>query len=259
MLNLKGIKTLKPRKVLVFDIETTDMELSVNTYSLKNHIRYFDPKTIKRDWSILGVAWKELGEERVNCISVSPQDPFNDYHVVRAFHEELQDTDTIIGHNSDKFDIRKFNARCLYYDLPPIPPRTQIDTLKIARKYFEFSSNKLSYLADFLGVSSKDQSPDWRAIMSGDRDELRKMRDYNRQDVIVTEQVYNKIMGWHATHPHIAPDLRDIEGNMIESCPKCGSGNVGKSGLRYNQKTIVQRMVCKDCGGWFNGKRTKRV
>lgn len=258
MLNLKHIYTLSPRKVLVWDIETTNMELSVPTYSLKNYTKYFDPKLIKRDWSIISVAWKEFGDSRTYCISVSPNDVFNDYEVVKKMHQVLSEADVLIGHNSDKFDLKKFNARAIYHGFPPLPPVTQIDTLKIAKKYFAFTSNKLSYLADFLGIECKDESPDWQKVMAGDREELRKTRDYNRKDVIVTEQVYYKLAGWHNTHPHIAPDVRDIEGNLLESCPKCGSADVKKDGFKYLKATIVQRMRCKMCGGYFDGKRTKR-
>lgn len=243
-------------KKIVWDVETTDLELAVRTYQLKNRIQYFDPKTIKRDWTMLGAAWQDLDAEYPSVISVSPSNPLDDEAVVRHLHSVLSDADVIIGHNSDNFDIKKFNTRAIYYGLTPLKPMTQIDTLKIARKYFKFTSNKLSYLCNYLGVVAKDESPDWEKCTLGDADELRYMREYNKNDVRSTLALYNVLMGWHHTHPVTAETPRDIEDRPVRVCHRCGSPNITKAGIAYRNNGIrKQRYQCKPCGGWQMGER----
>jgi len=227
-------------KILFWDIETTDIELSVKTYSLKNHIKYFSPDCIVRDWSMLGAAWKYEGQP-ARCISVAPHDVFNDYSVIEILHAVLSDADILVGHNSDSFDLKKFNTRALKHGLPPIPPKQTIDTLKVARKHFAVTSNKLSYLCQFYGLDHKDHSPDWQKIMDGCQDELRVMREYNKKDVIVTEQLYYKLRPYMTNHPNLNTyyDVKDTAGKPVILCPKCGDTHTVRNGFRHTAARIV--------------------
>lgn len=242
--------TEKP-KILIWDIETTDLELLVRTYALKNYTKYFHPDTVKRDWSILGASWKWQGEDKVHCMSVSPKDVYNDYEVVKTLHDVLNQAHILIGHNSDNFDLKKANTRFLKYNLPPLHIKTTqtVDTLKLARKYFSLTSNKLSFLAQYLGVESKDESPDWIKIMEGDADALRYMREYNKKDVIVTEQVYNKLKGWDLRHPDVAviQPIREVDGTPLMSCKVCNSTRMAKNGVFYTNAGKKQKYLCMDC------------
>lgn len=239
--------------ILYLDIETTDMELRVRTYQLKNYTRYFNHKDITRDWSMLSFAYMyEGGQPR--CFSVSPKDPLNDEAVVHEMHRVCTDAHTIIGHNSDNFDMKKFNARAITYGLTPLAPKVQIDTLKIARKYFKFTSNSLSYIAKLLGVSEKDESPDWEACINGCPKALAKMRQYNRQDVLVTRDVYKKLMSYHHTHPKNVESPRDPDADEVFVCNKCQSPNIKKNGSRRLASGRKRQLYgCPDCGGWQSG------
>ena len=246
------MESRKPR-VLIFDVETSDIELLIRTYQLKNFTSYFSPDTIKRDWTMLGAAWKWHGESKVHCISVSPKDIFNDYVIVQTLYEVLSSADVIIGHNSDNFDLKKFNTRALYYKMLPLHKKTSetVDTLKLARKYFKITSNKLSYIANYLGLESKDESPDWIKVMEGDEDELRYMREYNKKDVIVTEQIYDIMKGWDSRHPNIAviANIKDTEGLPVTVCNTCLSHNLTKNGYQIVKSgKIKPRLRCSDCG-----------
>lgn len=241
-------------KTLIWDVETSDLELAVRTYQLRNHIKYFDPKLIQRDWTMLGAAWKFKDDDKTSVISVSSRNPLDDEYLVRHLHDILSEADVLIGHNLDNFDVKKFNARAIFYGLSPLSPKVQIDTLKIARKYFKFTSNKLSYLCNYLGIDAKDESPDWIKIIDGCPDELRYMREYNKQDVIVTEQLYDKLMSWHHTHPRTKEAPKDIKGKPIKNCMKCGSPDLWRRGVRVlmgGRKR--QEMQCQTCGGYQRG------
>lgn len=247
-------------KTLIWDVETTDLELAIRTYDLKNYTRYFNPDTIKRDWSMLGAAWMFLDDDKAQAVSVHPDKPLDDYEVIKKLHSVLSEADILIGHNSDNFDLKKFNTRAIYYDLPPISPKQSVDTLKIARKYFKFTSNRLSYICEYLKVGAyKDNSPNWRLIIDGCPKELRYMRKYNKQDVLATKALYLKLRSYHHTHPNMNnPAVRDVSGELINVCKKCQSGNVYKVKVRYLASGRArQQYQCQDCGAYSTGDLIK--
>jgi DNA polymerase III epsilon subunit-like protein len=170
-------------------------------------------------------------------------------------HAILDQADIIIGHNSDRFDIRKFNARAIKHGFTPIGKKVTIDTLKLARRTFDFTSNTLGYLATYLGVGHKENRPDWDAILNGDSEAIAYMRMYNKQDVVVTEQVYKKLMGWHEGHPDLNKiyPVRDTAGHAVLLCPTCQSPNTIKDGCSYTLKGKKQRHQCTSCGRKFKG------
>ena len=252
---------MREPKVLIFDVETTTIELAIQTYGLKNYIKYFNHKDVTRDWSMLGASWKYHGKKKVYANTVDPKDIFNDEKIVRELYDALASADVIIGHNSDKFDLLKFNTRALHYRLPPldISTRMTVDTLKLARKYFALTSNSLAYIADFLGVPAKDNSPDWTKILNGDAKELRYMKKYNKQDVLVTEQVYDIIKGWDSRHPNIdaVADIRDCLGDKVDVCKTCLSPNLIKNGYMLTRVGKRLRKKCVSCGATQQGKLVK--
>jgi len=246
-------------KALIYDLELTDLELKINTYELKNHTRYFHPDCIERDWSMLGAGWMWLDEDEPTTVAVSHKDVFNDEKIVRQTHKVLSSADMLIGHNSDAFDYKKFNTRAVYHGLPPISPKLSVDTLKMARKYFKFTSNKLSYLAKFLGVTLKGDSPDWELIKAGDRAEIKKMREYNALDCITTKEVYLKLRSFHHTHPSMNnPAVRDIEGNTVKVCRQCLSPRLRNVKTRYTNAGIARRQYqCRECRTYTTMERIK--
>lgn len=67
----------------------------------------------------------------------------------------LHQADYVIAHNGRKFDCGKINARFIQNDMLPPSPYRIIDTLEIAKRSFNFTSNKLQYLADALKCAPK--------------------------------------------------------------------------------------------------------
>lgn len=249
-------KKEKP-KILFWDIETTSIDILHRTYDLKVFVKRFKPDEIVRDWTILCIAWA-YDDDPPKCISVTPNNIYNDAEVVRYFHGILSEADYVCGHNIDNFDVKKFNARAIQLGLEPVIISQQIDTLKILRKYFKFTSNKLSYACKYLGIDQKDESPDWDLILSGDREELSKCRKYCKQDVVAVRALYHKIKAWHKTHPdmNIVNPVRDVSGLLVKPvCPVCCSANTKKKGFRYQSKTKKQRFLCLDCNFSFAGKK----
>jgi len=196
-----------------------------------------------------------LDDDNPQVISVHPDSPLDDYEVAKKLHSVLSEADILIGHNSDSFDLKKVNTRFIYYDLPPISPKQSIDTLKVARKYFKFTSNRLSYICNYLKVGEyKDNAPNWRLVIEGCPKELRYMRKYNKQDVLATRALYLKLRSFHHTHPNVnSPAVRDVSGELVTVCKKCQSGHYEKVKVRYLASGRGrQQYRCLNCHGYWS-------
>jgi hypothetical protein len=136
---------------------------------------------------------------------------------------------------------------------PPSPSKV-VDTLREARKYFYFTSNRLGNLGEILGVGTKEPTGGfklWKQCMEGDKKAWKAMIDYCKQDVRLLEQVYLKLRPFINNHPNIG----SITGNGV--CPKCGSKEITYRGYAITTAGKYRRFQCKDCGGW--GKDTKNM
>lgn len=217
--------------------------------------RETDILRVKQDWELLSFAWKELGRGKVNCYARPDFKDKTDKALTRAAWGILDSSDVVIGHNLDKFDHRKLRAKFVEHRLPPPRPYKTIDTLKIARKHFAFSSNKLNDLAQTLGVGAKMRTGGldlWFDCMDGDPAAWRKMVAYNKRDVVLLESVYERLKAWHSNHPNMP-----LHSGMA-GCPVCSSINLQRRGYVVSKVTKSPRWQCMDCGAWFSSARMAR-
>jgi uncharacterized protein YprB with RNaseH-like and TPR domain len=238
-------------KVLFWDIETLPLDITSWTlFDLK-----VSHENILRDFSLICAAWKWFGEKEVHCVAVDPANPTDDGNVVRTLHAVLSEADVVVAHNGDKFDMKKFKTRALAHGLPPLPSIQSIDTLKVAKKNFGFTSNRLDYLGKFLGVGRKIKTEYdlWLDILEGDEKALAKMVRYNKYDVVLLEKVYKALRPYMTNHPNTGLFTEDPK-----VCPICGAGLV-KRGFRYHRTTKRQQYQCKRCGGYCSGKTVRHV
>ena len=179
----------------------------------------------------------------------------NDKALVKQLWKLFDEADILIAHNGDNFDIKKANARFAYYKLPPPSPYKTIDTLKVARKYFQFTSNKLDDLGNHLGYGRKLAHTGfhlWKGCMNGDLQAWKHMVRYNRRDVELLEKIYLHLRPWISNHPNVS-----ILSDTYNGCPACGSKNVMKMGTDITQTGRVQQYQCRDCKKWSRGKIQK--
>jgi hypothetical protein len=240
-------------KVRLWDIETLP-NVAVSFGVWDQNLR---PESILKTTSICSISWKELGEKTVHNVSIGDFDgwkdnPYDDKKLVSVVRDVLLDADILIHHNGDKFDLKYFNTRLMANGFTALPKFQTIDTYKVAKSRFHLNSNKLSYLADILGVAGKDDMclADWIGVLSGKTSSLRKMEAYNNQDVVVLEQVYNKIISYvpsHANHNVFTGE---------DACPACGSHKLIKRGYHLTKTSKKQRYVCKDCGSWSHSGKS---
>jgi DNA polymerase elongation subunit (family B) len=243
---------VKP-KILLFDIETAP--------SLGWYFDLWKEGNIvgtKAEWYMLCFAAKWLDGKMMTYAlpdykGYKPGSE-DDKQLVKELWRLFDEADILVAHNGDYFDIRKANARFSYYNLPPPSPYKTVDTLKVARKYFNFTSNKLDALGKHLGYGSKLVHTGfhlWKECMNGDKKAWKHMIEYNKRDVILLEKIYLHFRPWISGHPNVSV-LMGITG-----CPACGSKNLMKMGTDLTQTGKVQQYRCKECGKWSRGKHTK--
>lgn len=237
---LIGDKMNKPR-ILFFDIETTPNIVTV--FSLHNN-ESIHPQNILKERRIISIAWKYAGKSGISSVSIDPKHTNDDKDILELFSDIMKNVDVVVAHYGDEFDIKFINARLAFHNLPPLPNVIQIDTYKIARSKFYFNSNKLDYLAKFLGLGSKIRTDYelWRACMDGDEKALDRMVRYNRHDVTLLEKVYNRLA------PFVKPKLKMSLSK--DACDTCGSHRVHFRGTQRSLKGQSQRLQCIKCGHW---------
>lgn len=169
--------------------------------------------------------------------------------MIQQIHRLVESADTVITYNGIRFDIPTLNKEFLLHGLTPPAPVNHIDLIRTARCQFRFVSNKLDYVAQILGVGKKVQHEGhtlWVNCMAGKPDAWATMEKYNKQDVVILEKVYRKLIPWikgHASHA-----VRN-EHRLV--CPQCGKAHYQQRGFQYSRVGKYARFQCLDCASWF--------
>jgi hypothetical protein len=238
----------KPR-ILLYDLETS-LE-AVTVFALKYN-DFINPDSIIKERSIICASWKWLDEKTIHSVSILDnsklfaKDPSNDKHVVETLYAVMAEADVLVGHNSDNFDKKYLDTRILFHSLPPLPPITSIDTYKVAKSKLLFNSNKLDYLGGYLGVGHKKPTTSglWMRVFNGDKQAIKEMVAYNRQDVSLLERVFLKLSPFMDSHVN-----RQLYGGT--GCPRCGSTKIQSRGFYHAITRSYKRFQCQKCFGWF--------
>jgi hypothetical protein len=212
--------------------------------------KFISHDSIIEDWSVLTWSAKWLGDSRMMNASVSPDDPRDDFDVCERLWQLFDKADIVVAHNGDKFDIKKMNARFLIHGLPEPSPYRSVDTLKIAKRKFKFTSNRLDYISKVTGGEGKVEHegfPMWIKCLAGNKDSLDDMQRYNDGDVLELERIYLRMRGWDHLHPNVSL----FTDNSQVLCPVCGGSDLEHTGhYSYTQVGKYATYRCKDasCG-----------
>jgi len=185
---------------------------------------------------------------------------YSEYHhghqaMVEAAWKLVNEADMVVGYNSKNFDMKHLNREFLEAGLGPVSSYKDIDLLQAARSRFRLTSNKLDYVAGVLGLGSKTAHEGhslWVKCMAGDPDAWERMKEYNMQDVVLTEKVYDALRPWIKGHPHMGLFLGKNSG-----CPNCGSDNARPAGVAMAIVTAYNEYRCMDCQ--YTYRSTRRV
>jgi len=238
-------------KILLYDIETSPNLGYIWGKYEQDVIEY------EREGHMLSFAYKWLGEKTVKAYSLPDfplykKEPENDKALVKKLWELFNEADVVIAHNGDQFDMRKANAFFIANGLTPPSPYKTVDTKKVAKRYFMFNSNKLDDLGNYLGLGRKAQTGGfslWKGCMEGNMEAWKKMVKYNKQDIVLLEEIYLKLLPWISNHPNV-----NIFDEKTAACPNCGGQHIQKRGKGANALTTYQRYQCMDCGKWSKSK-----
>lgn len=230
-------------KRLFFDIETSP---NIGYFWRAGFKLNIGTENIIEERKIICISYKFEDEEKIHTLTWDKNQC--DRKMLLKFMEIINKSDEAIGHNGDRFDLKWIRTRCIYHRIPMFPYYRTLDTLKKSRGIFNFNSNRLDYIAKFLGVGAKvkhDGFDMWKDVMRGDKVALQNMVTYCEGDIIVLEDVFLTMQNYikHNTHSGV------INGKLKASCPNCASENVS---LLKNDVTpvgtIKRKMGCNSCG-----------
>ena len=231
------------RKRLFFDIETS---FNIGIFWRSGYNLTIQPDDIIKERAIICVSWKWEHEDEVHNLTWDKKQCDN--KLLKDFIKVLNKADEIIAHNGDRFDIKWLRTRCLYHGIEMFPQYQSIDTLKHSKSQFNFNSNKLDYIAKFLGVGAKlkhEGMDMWKAIIfDKDADAMNRMVEYCDMDVLVLEKVFHKIQPYtkHKVNYSV------LRGGDKFGCPECQSNNVRlRNTYTTPAGTIQHYMSCNSC------------
>ena len=241
---LKYDQTKNP-KVLLLDVETSFMD--VKTFSLFNQspLSYL---MIQKPWFMISWSAKWLYSPTTFGDVVTPEEALkrDDSRIVKKLWGILHEANIVIGHNIDKFDKRVIGSRFMHYQLPPPGAYRTIDTYKTMRSMFREPSNRLDYAAYTLfgkGKIKTDYSL-WIECEKGNQEALSKMFEYNKNDVVILEDLYLWIRPWIRNHPNLGLLLE----SKVPVCRYCGSQNIHEDGEYITPQNRYILYRCEDCG-----------
>jgi DNA polymerase elongation subunit (family B) len=231
-------------KRLFFDIETSPNV--VYSWNIGYDIK-LEHSNIVKERAVICICYKWEGSNNVYHLTWNRGD---DKEMILKFADIIKLADEVVGHNGDNFDIKWFRTRCLYHGVQGMPEIKSIDTLKIAKSTFRFNSNRLDYIAQFLGLEGKIKTDFelWKRVIGGEQKALREMVEYCKWDVELLEKVYNKMSKYTKPKTNVAI----LKGGNKCNCPSCGSKNTYSNGNAISSVgTVKKKMHCQDCGSYF--------
>lgn len=242
--------TRAPR-IFYFDIESVGLE--VKTYNLK--VDYISPKNVLKDWSLLSYAgsFESEPDKMFYLDQRFTEDKRDDEQLTIGLHELLESSDIIVGHNVDRFDLKKFNTKAAKYGLDPLRKKITFDTLKMARKYFAVTSNSLWYLANFFSLPNRKSEHGkfpgdklWDECMAGNIEAWDENEHYNKQDVLTTRDLFKYLAKYD---PRI-----NFQAFYHKPTCSCGSHDFYKDEVNFAKNGAFQSYRCIECAKSYESK-----
>ncbi len=173
--------------------------------------------------------------------------------MVRAAWELMDACDVLVTYYGTKFDRKHLNTEFIKHGFPPPSPSKDVDLKLIVAKRFKFPSNKLQYVSTALGLPGKIDHEGfdlWRRCMENDDEAWEKMCEYNKQDTVLLEELYNILLPWIPNLPN--KNLYDGFG----SCPACCSTmKMIDAGFYHTKMSKYPQFQCPHCKSFFRSSR----
>lgn len=247
----RASSTKKFPKILILDIETAPLKAFI--FNLWNQNITIDK--ITNDWFCLCWSAKWLFDSHTYSYKLTSTEvkQENDKRILTILRTYLNEADIVVTHNGEKFDLPRINTRFLLLNIPLPTPYQSIDTYKVVKNQFAFSSNKLDFLATKFNLPNKIETTFdlWAKCVEGDRDALIQMEEYNRYDVELLENVYLRLRPYIKNHPNLGLYLELT--SLV--CPNCGSTNLHLESTYYTNTNKYNLFRC-ECGALARSRQT---
>ncbi len=228
-------------KILTLDIETSPNIADV--WGLFN--QNIGLNQLRETSKVICLAWKWHDSTKTHFAS--------EFHhgretMIEEAYKALDRADITVHYNGDRFDLPHLRREFALAGYTPPAPSQSVDLLKVVRKQFRFTSNKLDHVAQQFNLGAKVSHSGhslWTNCLLGDEKAWAKMKKYNMGDVRLTEKLYDRLLPWIYNHPHAG-----LFAGISEACNKCASTRIERRGYYYRGMTKFARYKCQDCGGW---------
>lgn len=237
-------------RVCIMDIETLPMLV----YAWGLFDQNIALEQIARDSCMLSWSGKYLNGSELFSDVLTPEEAVNRdvSRLAKSCWNFLSTADVVIGHNFSGFDVKYINMAFLQNDLPPLK-YIIVDTLQVARQNFRFSSNKMKFINDQLGITNKIEHSGfrlWRECSEGNPEALKIMEEYNRGDIGATEDLFYKVRSY-------VRNFNMALYNEIEErqCPICGNTElIAEEKPYYTPAGKWEALRCPNCKSLNRGK-----
>lgn len=241
-------------KILVFDIETSPtIAYTWGRFKQNINLDQVVQDPIMLTWS---AKWLYSTEVMSDAITPNEVKVFDDFRIVKSLWNLIDSSDIVIAHFGNFFDIPFLNSRAVINGLPPYSYINAIDTKMVASRNFKFPSNKLDALGEYFGVGKKLKTSFslWKGCLRGDQESIDNMEKYNKQDVVLLEEVYLKLRPWIRSHPNLGLYLN----SDVSVCSNCASSELEllSEHSYYTQTGIYPTYRCKKCRALTRGRKT---
>lgn len=165
----------------------------------------------------------------------------------------LNEADVVVHFYGSKFDVPHFNREFAQLGLGPPRPFKQVDLKLACAKRFKFTSNKLAHISQAFGLEGKIDNSGWELwirCLLGVEESWAEMEEYNRQDVVLLEELHHILLPWLSDHVH-----GYLYGSPDDKCPACGVGELEDAGYARTKLSLYQQYTCTCCGKHFRDSK----
>lgn len=171
----------------------------------------------------------------------------------------MDQASVIVSYNGSRFDVPHIDGELRDAGYKVYSPFKQIDLLSSIKRRFAYDYKTMKSVASRWGLSEAKQETGgfdlWRRCYEGDQEAWDQMREYNKQDVRVTEAMFLDNLSWlTGSIPNMGLWVPSVDGMV---CPACGSNDVVKDGHAVTGVTKYVAYRCGKCG--YRSRSNERV
>jgi len=230
-------------RTLEIDIEAAPAKAYI--WGLKT--RYVPISQVQEDGYILCFAYRWRGEDEVGFWSIWDQ---GHDAMIKAAWDLLDEADHIITYNGNSYDVPMLNAQFLIGRLGPPSPYVHTDLYQTVSRKFRVLSKSMNHMLKLLSLEHKLEHKGfdlWTGVMEGNEEDQAVMEDYNVQDVVVMDELYEEMYPWLDNVPN---QSLWMEPGAKPKC-RCGSENLRFKGYKKTKVLRYKQYLCKDCGSYM--------